>query len=245
MNRTTLMALTLMTGSTLALADHGTHWGYSGAEGPAHWGKLDPHFTTCQTGNSQTPIDLANFVDSQKPPIGFHYQPGGEDEVNNGHTIQINYDHGSSITLDGRDYELKQYHFHTPSENHIRGREFPMEAHLVHADRDGHLLVIAVMFNEGDENPALTTPWAAMPDHPDGSAHLDRLASAEELLPKNRDYYRFTGSLTTPPCTEGVTWIVMKEPVSASAAQISRFTQSIGHPNNRPIQPLNARVVTE
>ncbi|MBK5964926.1 carbonate dehydratase [Thiocystis minor] len=245
MNRTTLMALTLMAGSGLALAGHGAHWGYSGAEGPEHWGELDPHFNTCQTGKNQAPIDLANFVDSQLPPIGFHYSPGGSDEINNGHTIQIDYQAGSSITLDGHDYELKQFHFHTPSENHIGGRAFPMEAHLVHADQDGNLLVIAVMFNEGGENAALIVPWADMPETVDHKTHLAALASAENLLPRNRDYYRFNGSLTTPPCTEGVTWLVLKEPVTASTEQIGKFARVMGHPNNRPIQTLNARVVIE
>lgn len=117
MYRTTLMALTITASSGLALAGHGEHWGYTGAEGPDHWGEIDPHFTVCQTGKNQAPIDLANFVDSQLPPIGFHYSPGGSDEVNNGHTIQIDYQAGSSITLDGRDYELKQFQFQWLSDN--------------------------------------------------------------------------------------------------------------------------------
>lgn len=132
------MTLTLMAGSGLALADHGARWGDSCTEGPEHWGELDPHFKICRSGKNQTPIDLTNMVDSQLPPINFHYRPGGSDDVNNGHTIQINDETGSSITFDGHDYELKQYHFHAPSENHIDGKEFPMDAHLVHADRDGN-----------------------------------------------------------------------------------------------------------
>lgn len=245
MKRSAFFSLSVLLGSSIATAGHEVHWGYSGANGPEHWGELNPQFTECKNGKYQTPIDLTQMVDQQLPPLDFHYRPGGDDEINNGHTIQIHYAAGSSIRLDGRDYELKQYHFHTPSENHIGGKEFPMEAHLVHADQDGHLLVIAVMFQEGEENLALKEPWAAMPTHVDEHAPLPLQVSAEALLPQDHDYYRFTGSLTTPPCTEGVTWIVLKQPVTASAGQIHKFAEVMGHPNNRPIQPLNARLIVE
>lgn len=244
MTRKAILTLVLMTGSGLTLAGHGPHWDYSGAEGPEHWGELDPHFTLCQNGKNQSPVDLTSTVDTKLPPITFHYQADEADEVNNGHTVQINEKPGSWITLDGQDYELKQFHFHTPSENHIDGQAFAMEAHLVHADQDGHLAVIAVMFQEGAEDAALKAAWAAMPAQPEQEVHVTKV-SPDALLPTNRDYYRFTGSLTTPPCTEGVTWLVMKQPVTASAGQIQQFAQIMGHPNNRPIQPLNARVVQE
>lgn len=245
MKKTTLLGLTLLAGTGCAFAGHGVLWGYSGADGPEHWGELDSHFSTCQNGKLQTPIDLTHMVDQQLPPIDFHYRTDGDDEINNGHTIQINYAAGSSITLDGHEYTLKQYHFHTPSENHIGGKEFPMEAHLVHVDAEGKIAVIAVMFQEGAENLALSLPWSVMPSHVDEETHLPAHVSAEALLPKDRDYYRFLGSLTTPPCTEGVTWLVMKHPVTASAAQIHQFAQVMGHPNNRPIQPLNTRLIVE
>ena len=245
MYRSALLSLTLAASGVALAVEHGAHWGYDGATGPEHWAELDPHFALCKNGKSQTPIDLAGFVDSQLPPIGFHYRPGGSDEINNGHTIQINYAAGSTITLDGHDYELKQFHFHTPSENHISGKAYPMEAHLVHADAEGRLAVIAVMIEEGAENAALTTPWSQIPTHVDEDVHLAAKASAEGLLPRDRDYYRFEGSLTTPPCTEGVTWLVMKHPVTASAGQIAKFSRVMGHPNNRPIQSLNARVIVE
>ncbi|WP_245731761.1 carbonic anhydrase [Thiocapsa roseopersicina] len=245
MKRTAIATLTLILGTGVACAGEGPHWGYSGAHGPEHWGEIDPHFNACKTGKAQTPIDIASRIDADLPRIGFHYKPGGHDEVNNGHTIQVDYDTGSTITLDGREFTLKQFHFHTPSENHIDGHAFPMEAHLVHADAEGHLAVIAVMFEEGPENLALATPWAAMPRAQGHTAHLASKASAEALLPADRAYYRFDGSLTTPPCTEGVTWLVMKHPVSASHGQLVKFARAMGHPNNRPIQPLNARVVLE
>ncbi|QIK39094.1 carbonic anhydrase [Caldichromatium japonicum] len=228
-------------------AEHGhqAHWGYTGQEGPEHWGDLDPSFDFCKRGKNQAPIDLKQFVDASLPPIGLHYQAGGYNEVNNGHTIQIDYDRGSTITLDGHTYELKQFHFHTPSENHINGKAFPMEAHLVHADQEGNLAVIAVMIEEGAENSVLAAAFSVMPKQPETTVQLSHKVSAEGLLPANRDYYRFEGSLTTPPCSEGVIWLVMKHSITASAAQIKRFARVMGHPNNRPIQPLNARVVIE
>lgn len=165
--------------------------------------------------------------------------------VNNGHTIQVNQGSGSYISLDGKDYVLKQYHFHTPSENRIRGEEFPLEAHLVHADADGNLAVIAVMFRQGKPNQALAASWAAMPEQAGGTATLATKVSPDALLPKNRDYYRFNGSLTTPPCSEGVKWLVMKTPVTVSAEQIDKFAKVMGHPNNRPVQPVNARLILQ
>ncbi len=243
MKSITVLTMTLLVGSGLALAGHGPHWGYEGTEGPEHWGELAPDFTLCQQGKNQSPVDLSSAVDTQLSPIEFHYHADEADEVNNGHTIQINERPGNWITLDGQDYELKQFHFHTPSENHIDGQEFPMEMHLVHADRDGHLAVIGVMFKEGAEDATLKAAWDAMPTQPDSTVHLSTKLSPESLLPANRDYYRFTGSLTTPPCTEGVIWLVMREPITASAGQIQQFAKVMGHPNNRPVQPLNARVI--
>lgn len=239
------VCLTALVGLSTLPVDAGTgaHWGYEGAEGPSHWGELDPNWHTCREGRNQSPIDLEGAIDASLPPLELHYAVGGDDEVNNGHTIQINYEPGSWIALDGYEYQLKQFHFHAPSENRIAGREFPLEAHLVHADADGNLAVIAVMFEEGAKNQALADAWQEMPEEPNTHHPLPTRASAEALLPSNRDYYRFNGSLTTPPCSEGVVWIVMKQPVTASSEQIAKFARVMGHPNNRPLQPLNARVV--
>jgi carbonic anhydrase len=237
--------LTLSIGASggLAVAGSGAHWGYQGEEGPAHWGELDPRYSACAAGMHQSPIDLHDAVKADLPPIEFHYAVAGRDEINNGHTIQIDYTPGSWVTLEGHDYELKQFHFHTPSENHVDGHAFPLEAHLVHEGKDGRLLVIAVMFEEGARNHALATAWQDMPERPHTHHELLTRASAGALLPATRDYYRFDGSLTTPPCSEGVTWLVMKQPVTASKQQINHFAQVMGHPNNRPIQATNDRVV--
>lgn len=224
---------------------HAPHWGYTGAESPEHWNTLSPAFATCEKGARQTPIDIVPTEDQALAPIEFHYAVGGREEVNNGHTIQINYEQGSFIRLDGKDYALKQFHFHTPSENHVQGHAYPMEGHFVHKAVDGQLAVVAVMFEEGAQNEALATAWTDMPEHGGRYHELLTRASAAALLPAAHEYYRFEGSLTTPPCTEGVQWVVMKQPVTASRKQIMTFAQIMGHPNNRPLQPRNARAVAE
>jgi carbonic anhydrase len=194
---------------------------------------------------NQSPIDLTGLIEAELAPVQFDYKPGGSEVLNNGHTVQVTYAPGSKITLDGREFELKQFHFHAPSENHIEGRSYPMEGHLVHADKDGNLAVVAVMFEEGAANAALTTSWAEMPEKAGQKRRIAEPVSAEGLLPANRDYYRFNGSLTTPPCSEGVRWLVMKDPVTASKEQIERFAHVMHHPNNRPVQPINARTVLQ
>jgi carbonic anhydrase len=239
-----VLALALGAARGLAVAGSGTHWGYEGAEGPAHWGELDPHYGACAAGMHQSPINLRDAVDADLPPIEFHYAVAGRDETNNGHTVQIDYEPGSWVTLEGNDYELKQFHFHTPSENHIDGHAFPLEAHFVYADKDGKLLVVAVMFEQGARNHALATAWQDMPERPHTHHELLTRASAGALLPATRDYYRFDGSLTTPP-SEGVVWLVMKQPLTASSEQIAHFAQVMHHPSNRPIQPVNDRVVLQ
>ena len=238
-----LIVTTLISIFGAAYAGQGTHWGYSGAEGPEHWGKLDPEFAACSQGKNQSPINLTGFIESDLKPMGIHYQAGGKEIINNGHSIQVNYTPGSKISVDGHEFELKQYHFHAPSENHINGQSYPMEAHLVHADSSGNPAVIAVMFMEGQANQSIADAWSHMPGKAGDKRSLPSGLSAEGILPSNRDYYRFNGSLTTPPCSEGVWWLVMKETVTASNEQIEKFAQVMGHPNNRPIQPLNARPV--
>ena len=239
------LALCLAISCGVAAAATSPHWDYEGAEGPEHWGEIDPNFETCRSGTSQSPIDIHDTVDADLPPLEIHYAVGGRDEVNNGHSIQINYEPGSTITLGGHDYQLKQFHFHTPSENHVEGHAFPLEAHLVHADDKGNLAVIAVMFEAGAHNQALADAWQDMPETPHTHHLLLTRASAAALLPANHDYYRFDGSLTTPPCSEGVAWLVMKQPLTVSQEQIDHFAKVMGHPNNRPIQALNGRVVSK
>jgi carbonic anhydrase len=231
--------------SSAAYAGQGTHWSYSGHQGPEHWGKLNHEFSACSEGKNQSPIDLTDFIEADLEPIEIHYEAGGQEIINNGHTIQVNFTAGSKISVAGHEFELKQYHFHAPSENQINGKSYPMEAHLVHVDEAGNLAVVAVLFVEGETNPSIASAWSYMPGIEGGKQNLPSGVSAEGLLPANRDYYRFNGSLTTPPCSEGVWWLVMKEPVTASQDQIGKFVQVLKHPNNRPIQAINARAVIQ
>ena len=157
--------------------------------------------------------------------------------------VPINALPGSTLTIDGHKFELKQYHFHVPSENLINGQAYPMESHLVHADSDGNLAVVAVMYVVDKENTNLEQAWAHMPEKEGEKSSCSDMIPVEGLLPENRAYYRFNGSLTTPPCTEGVCWFVMKKAVSVSQAQIDCFAQVMGCTNNRPVQPVNARPV--
>lgn len=224
-------------------AAHAQHWGYSGESGPDNWSKLDPKFTMCALGKNQSPIDVKDTIEAELKPLSLDYKPGAASIVNNGHTVQINYAPGSTLKLDGHAYELKQFHFHAPSENRVGGKQFPLEGHLVHADKDGNLAVVAVMFQEGAANPLLTQLWSKLPAKAGDKADLPASLSVTQLLPGKREYYRFAGSLTTPPCSEGVSWAVMKSPVSVSKAQVEQFSKAVGFANNRPVQPVHARSI--
>lgn len=225
-----------------AQAAEGAHWSYSGEEGPENWAKLTPEYGAC-AGKNQSPIDLTGFIEADLKRLKVNYHANGNEIVNNGHTVQVNFGAGSWITLNDVRYDLKQFHFHAPSENLIEGKSFPMEGHLVHADKDGNLAVVAVMYVEGKENRVLAKAWPQMPKNAGDKAALAAPLNPRGLLPDNQDYYRFNGSLTTPPCTEGVRWLVMKAPVSASKEQIEEFAHVMHHPNNRPVQAVNARPV--
>lgn len=229
--------------STGAIAQ--THWGYDGEAAPQNWSKLDPKFVMCGLGRNQSPIDISGFVEADLKPLKFKYSAGAQEIaiVNNGHTIQINYAPGSSVTVDGIEFELKQFHFHSPSENKIDGKQFPLEAHLVHADKDGNLAVVSAMFQEGAASPALAKLWEKLPTKSGDKNPLPTGLSVAQLLPASRDYYRYDGSLTTPPCSEGVRWLVMKKVGTVSKAQIDQFAKTMGHANNRPLNPVNARTV--
>lgn len=228
-----------------AWADDKAHWSYSGHGGPEQWGGLKPEFSLCGSGKNQTPIDLDGMIEADLPAITFDYQAAGDEVINNGHTIQVNFGSGSSITVDGQQFQLKQFHFHAPSENHIQGKSYALEGHLVHADKDGNLAVVAVMFEPGAANEVIGQAWKVMPEKAGDKSALGAKVSAEGLLPAQRDYYRFNGSLTTPPCSEGVRWLVMKAAMTASADQIEQFSHVMHHPTNRPLQPVFARPVLQ
>lgn len=222
------------------------HWSYKGAEGPSHWAQLDPHFAECAAGHAQSPIDIRKPVrQAGLPDLAFDYRDVPLRIVNNGHTVQVNEDGGGALTIGDHAYTLAQFHFHTPSEERVNGKPYDMVAHLVHKDAAGQLAVVAVLFKKGARNDALATvldnmPIAAGPEH----AVTGRSFNAANLLPARHGYYHFTGSLTTPPCSEGVAWYVMNTPVEVSAAQLRQLHLLYRH-NNRPVQPLHGREVVE
>lgn len=241
-----LTALLTMTLSSSLFAASGSEWSYSGQTGPQHWGTLSSEFNVCGSGKNQSPVDLVGMIEGNLPEPAFNYSAPGDTIVNTGHTLQIAYPEGNALTLDGRRYALKQVHFHTPSEYTVDGQRYPMEAHLVHADAQGNLAVIGVMFEKGEAHDALAGISDSLPGQADNRLSLPREGvSATAWLPERRDYYRLNGSLTTPPCTEGVRWLVMKNSVTASPAQLEALREAIGHANNRPLQPVNARLIVE
>jgi carbonic anhydrase len=224
-------------------ADPAHSWTYFGEHGPQHWADLSPEFAACGSGKAQSPIDIAYPHAAQLPPIQFAYSASPLKVIDNGHSIQVNYAPGSTISIAGKTYELVQFHFHHPSEEEISGKQSPMVAHLVHKDSQGKLAVVAVLIEQGDPNPLINALWDNLPPRKNKEVESDSVeVNAADLLPSNHNYYTFDGSLTTPPCTEGVSWYVLETPVSFSKAQIEKFA-SIYPGNARPIQPLNNRVV--
>ena len=238
----------ILIGVTLTAAAVGSFasgWGYEGKEGPEYWGNLSPDDVMCKIGKNQSPINLTDMVKGKLPRLKLDYTAGGTEVINNGHTVQVNYAPGSTLVVDGDSYQLKQFHFHTPSENHINGNAYDLEAHFVHADKDGNLAVLAVMFKVGKENKALNAIWDDMPEHKGDKVEQQDAIDASSLLPRKLAYYRFNGSLTTPPCSEGVVWLVLKDVQQVSAEQVAKFAGVLHHPNNRPIQNTNARIVVQ
>ena len=239
-----LLACPICTGlasQAASAAGDKAHWSYDGATGPDAWGKLDPAYGACGAGTQQSPIDLAGAVKADLPPVTVQWRPVRLDAViNNGHTIQVNTSRGGHMVLDGARYDLLQFHFHHMSEHTLDGRQFPLEVHFVHKSVDGdELAVIGVFFDEGAENAALAPVWQAMPARA-GIVSTGASVDPAQLLPASRTAFRYAGSLTTPPCSEIVSWTVFGEPLSVSSGQIAAFARMF--PNNfRPVQPRNRR----
>jgi carbonic anhydrase len=222
----------------------GTHWSYEGEHGPANWGKINVDWAKCSTGNRQSPIDIRDGMKVDLEQIVFDYKPSAFNVTDNGHTIQVTMSGGNYITLQNRMYELVQFHFHRPSEERINGRGFEMVMHLVHRDAEGKLAVVALMLERGKTHPMIQTVWNNLPLEKNDTVSPTIVLDVSEMLPSRRDYYTFMGSLTTPPCSEGVLWLVMKEPVQASPAQMALFSRL--YPlNARPIQAGAGRVIKE
>jgi carbonic anhydrase len=238
-----LSALTLFAICTVAQEKHhAPHWSYEGTNGPEHWAEMSPEFATCKNGHVQSPINITGASEGKLPSIEFHYQPATLKLIDNGHTIQVNYAPGSFIKVGEKRYELVQFHFHHPSEEQIEGKSHDMVVHLVHQDADGQKAVVAVLLDQGKDNPAIQTIFNRFPSTKDKEVTTDATINAADLLPSDHTYYTFEGSLTTPPCSEGVTWFVMKNPATLTSAEAEHFAALYPH-NARPVQPVNGRKI--
>jgi len=232
----------LAAAASVQAAGSGARWEYQGKAGAAHWGELASDFSACRQGKAQSPVDIRATRPGTPAPIGFGYRASAADIVNNGHTVQVDLADGGGIDVAGLNYRLVQFHFHTPSEEAVNGKRYPLVAHLVHKNDAGELAVVAVLFKRGRDNAALAPVFASLP----ATAGEKRTAGTEfdaaALLPEQRGYYGYMGSLTTPPCSEGVRWHILKQPVEVSSSQLAAF-RKLYRMNARPVQPLNGRVI--
>lgn len=220
------------------------HWSYEGAGAPERWGELQSDFKVCQLGLEQTPIDLASGIRGDVGTVAYDYKPMPLRLVNNGHTIQVNADPGCAAVIGGTRFELLQFHFHHPSEHLLAGKHFDLECHFVHKSGDGALAVSGIFIRPGATNIALKTLFDSLPAKQGPEVRVNGTIDISAMLPSSGGYFRYMGSLTTPPCSEGLTWTVHKEPIEASAAQIAKFA-ALFPKNARPVQQRNRRFVID
>ena len=223
---------------------NGTYWAYDGEFGPANWSKINAKWSQCGTGARQSPIDIRDGMKVELEKLAFDYKPSSFSVVDNGHTVQVNLSGGNYLTVQNRAYELLQFHFHRPSEERINGKSFEMVVHLVHRDVEGKLAVLAVLLERGAAHNMIQTVWNNLPLEKHDTVQPSVVLDVAELLPERRDYYTYMGSLTTPPCTEGVLWMVMKQPMQASPQQMAIFSRLYPF-NARPVQANSGRVIKE
>lgn len=226
------------------ISGHDVHWAYGGDTGPESWAQLKPEFQQCAVGKRQSPIDIRDSIPVQLDPIQFDYHPSAFRVIDNGHTVQVNVEPGNSITVQGRRYDLLQFHFHRPSEERINGRQFEMVAHLVHKDVEGKLAVVAVLMDQGKAHPLVQQVWNNLPLEKNIEQPALVQMDLKALLPEQQQYFTYMGSLTTPPCSEGVLWMVMKQPAAMSREQIAIFSK-LYPMNARPIQSASGRLIKE
>ena len=223
---------------------HAEHWDYQGSGGPERWGRMKPEFAKCSSGTRQSPIDIREGIKVELDPVQFDYKPSAFKVVDNGHTIQVNVAPGNSIEVMGQRFELVQFHFHRPSEERIDGKAFDMVAHLVHKNLEGRLAVVAVLLEKGSAQPVVQSVWNNLPLEKGDEIAARAPIDLNRLLPAERGYFTYMGSLTTPPCSEGVLWMVMKQPVPISGEQIDIFAR-LYPMNARPIQSASGRLIKE
>jgi len=222
----------------------GHDWAYGGAAGPEHWGDLKPEFAACSSGSRQSPIDIRSGIRVDLEPIVFDYRASVFRVIDNGHTIEVRVGGGNSIEVQGRRFDLLQFHFHRPSEERIDGRQFDMVAHLVHRDPEGRLAVVAVLLDRGSAHPLVQSVWNHLPLDKNDEVAASPLLDLSHLLPADRRYFAYMGSLTTPPCTEGVLWLVMQQPVPIAVEQVNVFSR-LYPMNARPVQPAAGRLIKQ
>ncbi len=229
--------------ATGAIGMAGVHWEYSGEAGPDHWAELTPEFALCGAGRMQSPIDLGTPSAEAHVEVVAGYRSGPLDVVNNGHTVQVNFQRGSRLVSSGDAYDLLQMHFHTPAEHAVSGKRYPLVAHFVHRDASGQLAVLGVFFEEGAANPELEKIITHVPHNAHGAAQAsDVRFDPDNMVPHDLKVWRYMGSLTTPPCSEGVNWHVAEQVMTASREQIEALHALMGD-NARPVQPLNNRLL--
>jgi carbonic anhydrase len=239
-----LLSATLLSTGSIVLAAEDSHWSYSGETGPQNWAKLAPEYAACGIGVNQSPIDIGKTISAELSPLQFNYKSDGKTIVNNGHTLQINVEPGSWLRTGGEDFQLVQFHFHSPSEHQVNGELFPLEGHFVHQNSSGALAVIGVLFRAGERNTDLARIGAVAPQVIDQPEAIDMDIAELKLYGNHESYYRYNGSLTTPPCTEGVQWYMLKKPGHIAPEQAAKFVEFIGEDARGP-QPINARIVVE
>ncbi|MDB5602328.1 MAG: acaP [Xanthobacteraceae bacterium] len=222
-------------------ADH-PHWGYEGEAGPAKWGDVDAASKVCSIGSQQSPIDIGGTLKAQLAPLNLAWSKKPDTIVNNGHTIQVNFGEGNTLKVGNDNYTLLQFHVHHPSEHKIGGKSFPMEAHFVHRNAAGNLAVVGVLIAAGKPNTTFSKMISTMPDKAGEPVKADAALDPNKLLPAKRSYYRYSGSLTTPPCSEVVNWLLLTDPIEVSKTDIDKFAK-LYPMNARPIQPENRRFV--
>jgi len=223
---------------------NGTVWTYEGELGPANWGRINSDWAKCGAGSRQSPIDIRDGMKVDLEQIGFDYHPSAFNVTDNGHTVQVQVGGGNYLNVGNRMYELQNFHFHRPSEERINGKGFEMVIHLVHKDGEGRIAVLALLLERGKPQPVIQTVWNNLPLEKGDTSAPSIVLDPNDMLPQKREYYTYMGSLTTPPCTEGVLWLVMKEPLQASPAQMALFSRLYPF-NARPIQAASGRMVKE
>jgi carbonic anhydrase len=228
--------------ASAGFAAEGAHWSYEGATGPGHWGDIDAASKVCSAGSQQSPIDITTSIKAQLQPLTIAWAKNADTIVNNGHTIQLNFEQGSTLMVGNNAYALLQFHFHHPSEHLIGGKSFPMEVHFVHRNFAGNLAVIGALMTAGIPNSAFGKIVATMPAKEGAPVNAAAGIDPNKLLPALRGYYRYSGSLTTPPCSEVVDWLLLREPIQVAKADIDRFAKLFPI-NARPAQKDHRRFV--